>query len=61
MNNLILKTHTMIFVNSTYRHRCGMGAAAGCISGIGATGIDATGDVFSCDAGGCGGCGGCGG
>ena len=51
----------MIFVNSTYRHRCGMGAAAGCISGIGATGIDTTGDVFSCDAGGCGGCGGCGG
>lgn len=53
----ILKSHVI----STYRHRCGFGAAAGCISGIGATGTDATGDIFSCDAGGCGGCGGCGG
>ena len=46
---------------STYRHHCGMGAAAGCISGIGAIESGSIGDTFSGDASGCGGCGGCGG
>ena len=49
------------FLNSTYRHNCGMGAAAGCISGLGAINIDSVDDGFTCDASGCGGCGGCGG
>ena len=49
------------FLSSTYRHHCGMGAAAGCISGIGAIESGSIGDTFSGDASGCGGCGGCGG
>ena len=47
--------------SSTYRHHCGMGAASGCISGIGAIESSSVGDAFSGDASGCGGCGGCGG
>ena len=53
--------NTFLIPFSTYRHHCGMGAAAGCISGIGAIESGSIGDTFSGDASGCGGCGGCGG
>ena len=60
---MTLKTSLKQFY-STYRHRCGMGIGAGCISGLGATAsvVGGTTDVGDLgDASGCGGCGGCGG
>ena len=62
---MTLKTSLKQF-SSTYRHRCGMGIGAGCISGIGAIGTASIAGGTSHigdfgDASGCGGCGGCGG
>ena len=61
IDNKAIQTYFKCFLFSTYRHHCGMGAAAGCISGIGAIESGSIGDTFSGDASGCGGCGGCGG